>query len=169
MWSPEVRVSVARIACSLTAIAALVLAPLPAGAETLYLKNGTQVKGKIVKEDLKSFSVDTPDGRRKILKEELEVLSTADPVVTAVLGLVPGAGHIYLGDFPRAGLFLGLGAGAGFGAFKVAEQIRPLSPSTHTVAAIVAIEVIALLGGWDALQQALEQRQRVRYRVDYAE
>ena len=162
--------SLARLASCLALAALVALVPLQASAETLYLKNGTQVKGKIVKEDAKAFSVQSPDGIRKVQKEELEVLSTADPAITAVLGLLPGVGHLYVGDYPRAVFFALAGAGAGFGAYRAVEQIRgTASPSTLMVSAIAAGGVIALLGDWDAVQQALEQRQRVRYRVDYAE
>lgn len=162
--------SVARLASCFAFAAAVALVPLQASAETLYLKNGTQVKGKIVKEDAKSFSVQESGNVRKVPKEDLEVLSTADPVITAVLGLVPGVGHVYVGDYPKAALFMVLGGGAGFGTYKVVEQIRgTASPSTLMASAIAAGAVVALLGDWDAVQQALEQRQRVRYHVDYAE
>ena len=143
---------------------------LPAGAaaaETIHLKNGTQVQGKIVKEDAKTFSVETPDGRRKINKADVAIRPAPDPLVAAVVGLVPGAGLLYTGDLPRSAFFLGTSAAVGTAAYFAARQIRPTSPSTAAVSAIVGAEVVALLGAWEAYQHAAGLATQTRYLIDY--
>lgn len=143
---------------------------LPAGAavaETIHLKNGTRVQGKIVKEDAKTFSIETPEGRRKINKDDVAIRPTPDPLVAAVVGLVPGAGLVYTGDYPRGAFFLGTGAAVGAAAYFAARQIRPTSPSTAAVSAIVGAEVVALLGAWEAYNHAVSQGTQTRYKIDY--
>ena len=150
------------LACALVAGLAA-----PGAAETIHLKNGTLIKGKIVKEDARTFSVETPDGRRKIAKADVEVAPTPDPVVAAILGLVPGAGLVYVGEPLRGAFFAGLGGAAGVAGYFAARQIRPTSPSTAMVTAIVAAEVVGLLGAWEATSLASSQSGQVRYRIDY--
>lgn len=151
--------------CSATAV----FSAGPALAETIHLKNGTQIRGKIVKEDAKSFSVELTDSRRRVLKAEIETLTPPDPMVALVIGLVPGAGHIYVGDYARGAFFLGTSAVLGGGTYLAASRIRPSSPSTWAVAAIVAAEVPAILGAFDAYNQAAQLAITSRYRIDYDE
>ena len=146
---------------------ALALPAGPALAETIHLKNGTQVAGKIVKEDAKTFSIETPDGRRKIAKEDVAVRPAPDPMVAIVIGLVPGAGLAYTGDYARGAFFLGTGGLVGTAAYFAARQIRPTSPSTAAVSAIVGAEVVALLGAWEAYHHAVAQGAQPRYKIDY--
>lgn len=153
----------ALVAC----LAVALLAPAPALAETIHLKNGTQVKGKIVKEDAKTFSIETPDGRRKIAKDDVAVRPAPDPVVAAVVSILPGAGLVYTGDYPKAAFFLGAGAAAGAITYFATRQIRPSSLSTAAVAGIVGGEVVALLGAIEAVNQAVAQGAQTRYKIDY--
>jgi hypothetical protein len=147
---------------------AVLVTALPANAETIFLKNGTQLTGKIVKEDANTFSIDTPDGRRKVAKGDVEVLPTPDPVVTFLVGLLfSGGGHVYVGQYDRAGLFLTLGVAAGAAGYLVTRQIRPSSPSTAAVAGVAAYAFPALVGAFDALGAAQRQSAQPRYHVDY--
>lgn len=149
-------------------LAAALLAPAaPAMAETIHLKNGTQVKGKIVKEDAKTFSIETPDGRRKIAKEDVAVRPSPDPVVAAVVSILPGAGLVYTGDLPKAAFFLGAGGAAGAITYFATRQIRPSSLSTAAVAGLVGFEVVAMLGAVEAVNQAHAQGSQTRYKIDY--
>lgn len=143
---------------------------VPAGsalAETIHLKNGTQVKGKIVKEDARTFSIETPDGRRKINKEDVAVRPTPDPFVAAVISVLPGAGLIYTGDLPRGAFFFGASGAVGAAAYFATRQIRPSSLSTAAVAAVVGAEVVAMLGGAEAFNHAVSQGTQTRYKIDY--
>ncbi len=143
---------------------------LPAGAalaETIHLKNGTQVKGKIVKEDAKTFSIETPDGRRKINKEDVAVRPTPDPIVAAIVSVLPGAGLIYTGDLPRGAFFLGASGAVGAAAYFITRQIRPSSLSTAAVAGAVGAEVVAMLGAVEAYNHAVSQGSQTRYKIDY--
>jgi hypothetical protein len=158
----------ARVLAALLLAAAAAFSPAaPALAETIHLKNGTQVTGKIVKEDAKTFSVDTPDGRRKIPKEDVAVRPAPDPLVAAVVGLVPGAGLFYTGDLYRGAFFLGTSGAVGAAVYLATRQIRPSSPSTAAVAAIVGAEVVGLLGAWDAFNHAHALAAETRYHIDY--
>lgn len=152
--------------------AALVAVALvvPAGAacaETIHLKNGTQVKGKIVKEDAKTFSIETPEGRRKINKDDVAVRPAPDPLVAAVVSVLPGAGLIYTGDLPRGAFFFGTSGAVGAATFFATRQIRPSSMSTAVVAGIVGAEIVAMLGAVEAYNHAVSQGTRTRYEIDY--
>lgn len=161
------------IARSFTAMLAFCLGcalALPAGdarAETIHLKNGAQVQGKIVKEDAKTFSIETPDGRRKINKDDVAVRPSPDPIVAAVVGIVPGAGLVYTGDYGRGAFFFGTSGLVGAAAYFAARQIRPTSPSTAAVSAIAGAEIVALLGAWEAYNHAVSQGTQTRYKIDY--
>lgn len=160
-----------RIALAL-AVGAAALSPVlvaaPASAETLYLKNGTQVSGTITKEDAETFVVETRAGRRKIAKQEMEVVSVSDPTIAGLTGLLlSGAGHAYLGAYDRAALYFGLSAAGGAAGYFAAQQIRPTSPSTAAVTAIVVYALPMLVGAFDAHQYAAEQTGKARYKIDY--
>lgn len=142
----------------------------PACAETLYLKNGTQVLGRITKEDAESFTVETGGGRRRLLKRELEALPIPDPSVAMLLGLaVPGAGHLYGNQFDRAALFAALAAGSGTAGFFAMRQIRPSSIPTAVVTGIVAAYLVGVVGAFDALGAIQATGGTPRYRIDYQE
>jgi hypothetical protein len=152
---------------SLLALCILLAAPA-ARAETIYLKNGTHVQGKIVKEDDKSFTVETGSGRRKIDKKTVEVLPAPDPLITFMIGvLLAGGGQVYTNQFDRAGIYMLLGGGAAAAGWFATRQIRPTSPSTAAVTAIVCYEIPALIGAFDAYGNAARQAEQPRYHVEY--
>lgn len=147
----------------------LLLPALPASAETIYLKNGTQVTGRIVKEDATSFNVETGTGRRKVAKTDVELLPGPDPIVTFLTGImISGGGELYTGQYDRAALYLVLGAGAGAVGYYATTKIHPSSPSAAVVAAIIAYYFPALVGAFDAVGNANRINEQPRYHVDYS-
>lgn len=140
----------------------------PASAETLYLKNGTQVVGRITKEDGESFTVEAQGGRRRLLKRDLEALPVPDPSVALMLGLaVPGAGHLYANRFDRAALFIALAGGGGAAGFFAMRQIRPSSVPTAVVTGVVVAYIIGVVGAFDALGVLQASGGTPRFRIDY--
>ncbi|MDB5095809.1 MAG: hypothetical protein JWM80_230 [Cyanobacteria bacterium RYN_339] len=146
----------------------LVLAAPAASAETIYLRNGTHVTGKITREDKAAFTVDTSTGRRKIPKADVELLPTPDPVITFLVGLLlAGGGQVYINQYDRALIFAALGGGAAAAGWFATRQIRPTSPSTAAVTAIVCYEIPALIGAFDAFGNAGRMSAEPRYHVEY--
>lgn len=158
-----------RTVTSAALAAGLVLAaPGAALAETIYLKDGTQVTGRIVKEDATSFNVETTTGRRKVPKSDVEQLPGPDPMVTFLTGImISGGGHIYTGQYDRAALYLVLGLAAGGAGYFATRQIHPSSPSAAVVAGIAAYYFPALVGAFDALGNANRINEQPRYHVEY--
>lgn len=154
------------LATSLVLIAAVAM---PAVAETIYLKNGTRVEGRIVKEDAETFQVETKEGRRKVPKRDIEVVPAPEPFIALMTGLIlPGGGQLYIGDYPRAGFYLGLGAASAAVGWVAASQIRFNSPSTSAVTAVVIMMVPGVIGAFDAAGASERLRAQTRYRIDYA-
>jgi RNase P/RNase MRP subunit p29 len=152
----------------MTCASLLVGAALPAVAETIHLKNGTRVEGRIIKEDAENFQVETKDGRRKIPKKDIETLPRPEPFIALMTGLIiPGGGQIYTGEFQRAGFYFGLGAVSAAVGWVAASQIRYNSPSTNAVTAVVMMLVPGVIGAFDAAGSAERMRTQTRYRIDY--
>jgi hypothetical protein len=140
----------------------------PAAAETVYMKNGTRVEGKIVKEDPESFTVETRDGRRKVAKKDVETLPKPEPFIALMTGLlIPGGGQLYIRQLDKAALYLGLGVVSGVIGWFAASQIRYNSPSTNAVTAIVMLEIPGVIGAFDAASGAEQIRSQTRYHIDY--
>jgi hypothetical protein len=151
-----------------TSIALIGALATPALAETIYLKNGTRVEGRIVKEDAETFQVETREGRRKIPKRDIEVVPAPEPFIALMTGLIlPGGGQIYIGDYPRAGFYLGLGAASAAVGWVAASQIRYNSPSTSAVTAVVMMLVPGVIGAFDAAGASERLRAQTRYHIDY--
>jgi hypothetical protein len=141
---------------------------LPAWAETIHMKNGTQVVGTITKEDAEFFTVETKEGRRKLAKKDVETYPPADPNVALATGvLVPGGGQFYQGDLQRGLLFLGIAALTATAGYLAARQIRPSSPSAAAVTAIVLYEIPAIAGAVDARNAAQNKASQPHFRIDY--
>lgn len=151
-----------------TCLSLLAAVELPVAAETVYMKNGTRVEGKIVKEDPETFTVETKDGRRKLPKKDVETLPKPEPFVALMTGLlIPGGGHIYLRQLDKAALYLGLGVVSGLLGYVAATQIRYNSPSTAMVTGIVMLEIPGVIGAFDAAGSAEQIRSQTRYHIDY--
>lgn len=151
-----------------TSLALVGAVAAPALAETIYLKNGTRVEGRIVKEDAEAFQVETKEGRRKVAKRDIEVVPAPEPFIALMTGLIlPGGGQVYIGDYPRAGFYLGLGAASAAVGWVAASQIRYNSPSTSAVTAVVMMLVPGVIGAFDAAGASERLRAQTRYRIDY--
>lgn len=151
-----------------TSLTLLAMTALPALAETIHLKNGTRVQGKILKEDAETFHVETKDGRRKIAKQDIETLPKPEPFIALMTGvLIPGGGQVYTGEYPRAAFYFGLGAVSGAVGYMAASQIRYNSPSTNAVTAIVMMMIPGVIGAFDAASSAERLRAMTRYHIDY--
>lgn len=149
---------------------AIALVAMPAQAETIYLKNGARVSGKIVKEDAEQFTVQTPDGRRKVAKKDVEMLPPPNPSIALMTGvLVSGGGHVYLGVFDRAALYLGLGAAGGALGFFATRAIRPSSLSTAAVVGLITYSIPMGIGAWDAYQRAQLEALTPKFHIDYSD
>lgn len=149
---------------------AIALVAVPVQAETIHLKNGARVTGKIVKEDAEQFTVQTPDGRRKVRKEDVETLPPPNPSIALMTGvLVSGGGHVYLGVFDRAALYFGLGAASGALGFFATRAIRPSSLSTAAVVGLVTYSIPMGIGAWDAYQRAQLQAATPKFHIDYSD
>lgn len=148
---------------------ALLLGALPASAETLFLKNGTQVTGKILKEDADVFVVENKDGRRKIAKADLEVLTPASPAVAATTGaLIAGGGQFYQSEWTKGALFLGAAVLVGSMAYVASRQIRlTAAPGTYAVSAGIGYALPSLIGAVEAYRTAVDGQGKVRYRIEY--
>ncbi|MEB3196067.1 MAG: hypothetical protein VKP62_02585 [Candidatus Sericytochromatia bacterium] len=139
-------------------------------AETVYKKDGTQVRGKIVKEDDSTLVVDTPEGKRKVLKKDIELLPPVSPEMAMMLGLLlSGGGHLYLGTNDKALMYLGLGAVVGG---LTAASIRMIRPVTSTgpqlaVGALIGYSIPCLLGAFDAMGAARIRQDQPRFHIDY--
>lgn len=152
------------------AVLGVALPALPAQAETIHLKNGARVTGKIVKEDAEQFTVQTADGRRKVAKKDVETLPPPNPSIALMTGvLVSGGGHVYLGVFDRAALYFGLGAASGALGFFATRAIRPSSLSTAAVIGLVTYSLPMGIGAWDAYQRAQQEAAAPKFRIDYSD
>lgn len=159
-----------RALCCLLVMLAVLMSALPASAETIYLKNGTQITGTITKEDSENFTVETGQGRRKVPKKEIEVLPSPDPNVALVTGLiVSGGGHFYDGVYDRGAVFFLLGLATGAGGYFTAKALRPTSPSTAVASAILSYAIPMLVGAFDARTTAEQMNVLVRYHIDYSQ
>jgi len=84
----------ATVLCASTLIATLPALTPDASAEVVHLKNGTQVKGKITKQDEENFEMLTQQGILKISKQKVMLMDLPNPVIAAGLGIgFPGAGQ----------------------------------------------------------------------------
>lgn len=145
------------------------LSAAPAAAETVYLKNGTQVSGTITKEDAETLVVETKEGRRKLPKADIDVYPVPDPAIALATGLMlSGGGHVYSGIYDRAALFFGLSAVGGAAGYFAARQIRPTSPSTAAVTAIIAYGIPMLVGAYDGFRLSEQLKSKPKYRIDYS-
>jgi hypothetical protein len=137
-------------------------------AETVYMKNGTRVEGKIVKEDADTFTVETRDGRRKLSKKDIETLPKPEPFIALMTGLLlPGGGQLYTRQLDKAAMYLGLSVVSGAIGWFAASQIRYNSPSTNAVTALVMLEIPTVIGAFDAAGSAEQIRSQTRYHIDY--
>jgi hypothetical protein len=148
---------------------AVALAAAPSAlAETVYMKNGVQVQGKIVKEDAETFTLETKEGRRKLAKKDIETLPRPEPFIALMTGLIlPGGGQLYTGQLNKAALYLGLSAVSAAVGWVAASQIRYNSPSTNAVTAIVMLEIPGIIGAFDAAGSAEGMRALTRFHIDY--
>jgi hypothetical protein len=166
----QLMLSTFRLTLTAFLAASIVAAISPsARAETIYLRNGTQVTGHISREDATSFSVDVGSGRRKISKSDVDVLPGPDPIITFLTGImVAGGGHIYTAQYDRAALYFTLGVIFGAAGYFATRQIHPSSPSAAVVAGIGAYFFPTIVGAFDAVGNAQRINAEPRYHVDYS-
>ncbi|MBU6427933.1 MAG: hypothetical protein KGR26_02890 [Cyanobacteria bacterium REEB65] len=166
---------IARLPCSrramAVALAGLLLsgAPLPARADTVYLKDGTKVEGTIVKQDAAGFQVQVAAGVVKVPAALVAHREAPQPAVALVLGLgLPGAGNAYCGNLGKAAFYLGLTAlsfGLSFGLVRFAQGsaqlVVPLVTGVGT--AVVPWGV----GAFEAYKEAERADAEPRFKIDY--
>ncbi|MEB3222272.1 MAG: hypothetical protein VKS61_09365 [Candidatus Sericytochromatia bacterium] len=162
-WSPACLVSLA--------VAASVFALPPAvQAETVFKRDGTQVRGKVVKEDETTLVVETPEGKRKVPKKDIEVLPPVSPEMAFLAGIpVAGGGYLYLGKMDSFLLYLGLGVAAGGITAGTLKLIRPITTKEPqmTVAFLLAYAVPMLLGALESQGAARAKLESPRFHIEY--
>jgi len=103
-----------------------------------------------------------------VAKDDVEVLPAPDPIITFLIGiLLAGGGEVYVNQYDRALMYAALGGGFATAGWFATRQIRPTSPSTAAVTAIVCYEIPAIIGAFDAMSTASRLGAQPRYHVDY--
>jgi hypothetical protein len=162
-----------RLTVSLMTSAALLMMAFlakPAVAETIFKRDGTQVRGKIVKEDDNTVVVETPEGKRKINKKDIELLPPVSPEMAMMTGLLlSGGGYLYLGTYDKALMYLGLSAVAGGLTATSMSLVRPISSTTPQLAVgfLIGYSLPCLLGAFDAMGAARVRQDSPRFRIEY--
>lgn len=154
------------------ALCAALLATTPAFAETIHLKNGTRVTGKIVKEAEDQFTVQTEDGaQKKILKADIMYRPLPSQGMALATGLlIPGAGQVYAtigsdnSGLARGALFFGMAAAGGAAGYLAARQ---WDPGYIPASLLIGVGVPTILGAIDALWLADYERNFRKYKIDY--
>lgn len=158
-----------------TAASAAVLAAsvaTPALAETVYMKNGTLMKGRIIKETETDFTLTQGQNLQFVLsKRDIDHFPVPSPMIAFTTGmLVPGAGHVYSsvydqgGGFARGFIFLGLAAIGGTAAVAAA---RATDPTLVPVSLLVGAGLPTVLGAFDAWNLASQLNDKLKYRIEY--
>ncbi|MBM3266632.1 MAG: hypothetical protein FJZ01_03200 [Candidatus Sericytochromatia bacterium] len=150
----------------------------PAHAEVIHLKNGTQVKGKITKQDEENFEVLTAQGPVKISKLKVQLVDLANPAIAAGLGVgFPGAGQAYVGRWDKAVFYFSITAvtlGAAFvvGMVGVNGGLTVSDPNKLTLPVSIGVSTAGiplLLGAYDAYLEAVRQNEAPKFKIDYGE
>lgn len=168
----------AAVACAGALLGALPVFTPPAAAEVIYLKNGTQVKGKITKQDEETFDVLTQQGPMKIAKHRVALEDMPIPVVAAGLGIgFPGAGQAYVGRWDKAAFYIfitsitfGTALVVGMYSFNGGITVSDASKMTFPVVTAVTTAAIPLaLGSYDAFLEATRQNAEPKFKIQYNE
>lgn len=151
----------------------------PAGAETLHLRNGTRLEGRIQKQDDMTLEVVTATGIVRVPRESVAPAAPPNPWIALGMGVaLPGGGQVWLGQHGRSwtvagvtlasGLFVGLGSQAALTGRLIGAD-GSLAPGA--LIGVLAAMVPWGLGAWEAWQFAEEASRREqtqpRLRVDY--
>ncbi|MEB3328887.1 MAG: hypothetical protein VKQ33_06610 [Candidatus Sericytochromatia bacterium] len=166
--APPHRLSV--ILAALGLLTTTLVGPPPALAETVFKRDGTQVRGKIVKEDDATLVVETPSGKRKVPKKDIELLPPVSPEMAFLSGIpVAGGGYLYLGKLDKFLLYLGLGVAAGGITAGTLKLIRPVTTKEPqmTVAFLLAYAVPMLLGALESQGAARAKLASPRFHIEY--
>ena len=156
------------------ALAMAVVAPA-AFAEIIHLKNGTQIKGKIVKQDDENFDVQTTQGNVKIAKFKVSLQDLPNPSIAVGLGIgFPGAGNAYTARYDKALFYIGTTAISFAGAFALGLAMTgnlPAPSTAHLQAGGIAGGLTALipwgLGAWEAYLDANRQNAEPKFKIEY--
>jgi hypothetical protein len=114
--------------------------------------------------------VDTPEGKRKVNKKDIELLPPVSPEMAMMTGLLlSGGGYLYLGTYDKALLYLGLSAVAGGLTATSMGLMRPISSTTPQLAVgfLVGYSLPCLLGAFDAMGAARTRQDSPRFRIEY--
>lgn len=159
-----------------------VLIPLdaaPARAETIHLRNGTRLEGRIQKQDESTIEVVTAGGVVKVPRETIALATPPNPWIAMGMGVaVPGGGQVWLGQQGKgwtvagvtlaSGLFVGLSGQAMFTGRLIGADGNLLPGAAL---GMLAAMVPWGLGAWEAWQMAEIMADRdatqARLRVDY--
>lgn len=168
----------AAVACVGALFGAMPAFAPPAAAEIIYLKNGTQIKGKITKQDEENFEVLTQQGPIKIAKHRVAQEDLPIPIVAAGLGIgFPGAGQAYVGRWDKAAFYLfitsitfGTAFVVGMFSFNGSIQVNDGSKVVFPVVTAVTTAAIPLaLGSYDAFLEASRQNAEPKFKIQYNE
>ncbi len=168
----------AAVACAAALLSVMPVLTPPAAAELIFLKNGTQVKGKITKQDEETFEILTQQGPLKIAKHRVAIEDLPLPVVAAGLGIgFPGAGQAYVGRWDKAAFYFFITSvtfGTAFivGMFSFNGGLTAKTASAMTMPVVTAVTTAAIplaLGSYDAFLEALRKNAEPKFKIEYNE
>lgn len=141
----------------------------PAQAETIYLKNGSRYRGKILNQTPEAFSFQMPGDNGAVIsipKISVDVVPPPNPEITQLVGLMfPGAGQLYLGETGKAVLYFALTsvmAGVGYSLGSTSGN-----PVTASGIAVGAAALPWLIGSVDARRGAEDAARETRFNIQY--
>lgn len=167
---PSVRSSVA---CGLVLSIAALSVAAPASAETIFLKNGTRVKGKIVKQDDQYFQVQTANGMVKLDKDGVAIGDLPNPDIALILGVgFPGAGNAYDNRWDKTIFYLAFTAIAFAAAFVPVQYAGNYAPGQMGLPILAGLGAAAIpwgVGAYDAYRDARLQDGQPKFRIEYSD
>lgn len=141
----------------------------PARAETIHLRNGTLIRGKITKQDELNLEVETLEGKKKVLKQNVANLDIPDPFVSLLLGAtLPGVGNAYTRRWDKAIFYFAVTAvsfAAGFAIVHFGAQPSTTGPSVLGGSAGAALPWA--IGAWEAYTEANQLNAEPKFWIDY--
>ncbi len=143
----------------------------PALAETIYLKNGTRVEGKILKQTSADFQVQTANGNIKVSKDTVAIQDPPNPGVALLLGIgFPGAGNAYTNRYDRSLFYVAFTA-ISFVATFALVQLAGDYPSGQSLPVLAGAGAAAIpwgLGAYEAYHEARRQDAQPKYKIEYS-
>ena len=154
------------------ALALLCATEAPALAETIYLRNGTRVEGKILKQTAQDFQVQTANGNIKVSKDTVAIQDLPNPGVALLLGIgFPGAGNAYTNRYDRSLFYVAFTAISFVATFALVQLAGDYPPGQMSMPVLAGAGAAAIpwgLGAYEAYNEARQQDAQPKYKIDYS-